>query len=236
MKPTIETTMNRAEEILGDLMGEYQNCLDSKQVSDRASQLTHDVCEKLRSVLDRTARQYWEKHISPELTERERERASVYFPVAPHQNGFDSILGRWCWQSVRAKHQDVYDYLLAQQPFSNAANGWISSLNDLAVTGKHIDLVPQVRREERRVTVSRDGGSVSWGSGVSFGKGVSVMGAQIDPVTQRIVPTPGVTEKIEVWVSFIIDGYNVNAAAFCRDACDETKIIAIEMDSKFSLS
>ena len=90
--------------------------------------------------------------------------------------------------------------------------------------------------EQRRITVSRPGGgAVSWGPGVTFGGSVSVMGAPIDPRTQRIVPTPGVT-KIETWVSFNIQGYGVNAAAFCAEACKNVRRIATEMSEQFGLS
>jgi hypothetical protein len=110
-------------------------------------------------------------------------------------------------------------------------------VDDLAVAGKHIDLVPQTKVEERRVTVSREGGgSVSWGQGVTFGPVVRVQGAPVDPRTQRIVPTPGVTEKVESWVSFIIKDHNVNAAGLCKEACAGARRIATEMSDKFGLS
>ena len=91
--------------------------------------------------------------------------------------------------------------------------------------------------EERRITVTGpSGGKVSWGPGVTFGSGVSVAGAPIDPRSQRIVPTPGVTEEIEIWVSFEIQGYGVNAAGFCTDTCRAVRRIATDMSEKFGLS
>ena len=137
---------------------------------------------------------------------------------------------------MREQHQGVYDYLLAQQPFSAAANAWLVAVNDLAIASKHIDLVPQTRSEERRTIVSGSGGSVSWGPGVVFGAGVSILGAPVDPRTQRIVPTRGITETIEVWVSFKIRGYDGNAAGLCREACAGTRRIATEMTNSFGLS
>jgi hypothetical protein len=67
---------------------------------------------------------------------------------------------------------------------------------------KHQDLVEQIRTESRRVKVSRGGGSVSWGPGVTFGGGVSVMGVPIDPRTQ--LPVPNIVAKTEIatWVDF----------------------------------
>lgn len=55
------------------------------------------------------------------------------------------------------------------------------------------------------------------------------MGAPVDPRTQRIVPTPGVTEQVEIWVSFVLEGYGVNALGFCREACQKTRVLIEEI-------
>jgi hypothetical protein len=239
--------------------------LHKKKVSAKAKQLTHEICGQLRSVLDRIARRYWNIHVAPQLSAEDQKIADVYFPIAPHLEGVDSTLGRWRWKFVRAKHQAVYDYLVAQQAFSDPKNKWIAIVGDLAIQGKHIDLVPQKRTEQRVTKVEKAGvGSVSWGQGqsggfigfgpggsigfgpggvigfgpqgVSFRGNVSAMGVPIDPQTQRVVPSSDVTERIETWVSFTIDGHGVNAAVFCKQACHETRRIVQEMTDQFGLS
>jgi len=92
-------------------------------------------------------------------------------------------------------------------------------------------LTPQKRIETRRIKVSRpEGGSVSWDpSSVRFGKGVNIMGAPIDPDTQRIIPTAGVTEQVELWVSFVFENHRVNAFGFCKEACEKTRDLIKEM-------
>lgn len=236
MNPNLAISLDRADELLKEMLAEYAASLHAKSVSPRAVHLTHEVCERLRSVLDRVTRRYWELHVAPQLSPADRQAAAIYFPIAPDQNSFDSTLGRWRWKAVKGQHQPIYNYLLKLQPFHDSGYHWLMILNDLAVQGKHIDLVPQKRTEERRVTVSNSGGSVSWGTGVVFGSGVRVMGAPVDPRTQRIVPTPGVTERIETWVSFLIEGHGVNAAGFCQEACAKTRQIVIDMTDQFGLS
>lgn len=236
MNQNLKVSLDRAGELIGELRNEYDSSLKERQVSARALQLTHEVCERLRSVLDRVARRYWEQHISPQLADEDQKAAAVYFPIAADQNAFDAILGRWRWRSVRPQQQSVYEYLLKLQPFHNRGQKWLVVLNDLAVKGKHIDFVPQKRFEDRRITVTGPGGSMSWGSGVTFGSGVSVMGAPVDPGTQRIVPTPGVTERIEIWVGFMISGHNINALVFCQEALQGTCRIAEDMSDMFGLS
>ncbi len=234
----IEATLTRTNEVRAELLKEYQSSLAQKKVTDRATQLTHEICDLLNSALDRIARRYWEKHVSPQLAEEERKKSAIYFPIAADKNGFDSTLGRWQWNRVRNDNQPVYDYMLANQPFNSAKNKWLSVVKDLAVQGKHIDLIPQKRTEERRIAVENaSGAKVSWNpDAVRFGAGVRIAGAPVDPATQRIVPTPGVTEKIETWVSFLIDGHGVNAAGFCEEACRETRRIVQEMTDQFELS
>ena len=237
MYKPIRDSLVRAEELIRELNDEYDKALHAHEVSDRAVQLTHEVFEKLRGILDRLARRYWEKHISPNIPSSERNRAVVYFPIVADQHSLDSLLGRWRWKTVRHDHQQIYDYLISQQPFQSSANDELRILNELATTGKHIDLVPQTRTESRRITVSSSGGGkVSWNpDGVRFGPGVQIGGAPVDPLTQRVVPTPGVTEEITVWVSFDIEGYGVNASALCSTLVKRVEEIAEQMSELFDL-
>jgi hypothetical protein len=62
------------------------------------------------------------------------------------------------------------------------------------------------------------------------------MGAPIDPRTQRIMPGFGATDKVETWVSFIIEGYGANGAAFCLSATHDTLRIVTAMSEQFQLS
>ena len=237
MNRNLEIALTRASELFSDLEKEYESSLQAQSVSARAEQLTHEVAERLRSALDRTARCYWDQKVAASLSKNDRERANIYFPIADDQNSFDSIMGRWRWANVKATHQPVIDFLQARQPFVNSANKWLATLNDLAIAGKHIDLVPQIKSVERRTTVTnQSGASVSWGSGVRFGSGVSVAGAPIDPTTQRIVPTPGVTETVTDWVSFMIGVHNVNALGFCKQAVADTRKTIEAMCGDFGLS
>lgn len=235
MHPNLKLSLDRADELLRDLLAEYDRSLQNKQVSSRAIQITHGVCERLRSILDRVAHLYWQEKVAPQLTEEDRNAAAVYFPIASDQNSLDSILGRWRWKPVRDQHQRIYEFLHGLQPFVSDSNRWLAILNDLAVQGKHIDLVPQKRTEQRVTTVTRLGVGAIRHRGVRFSRGIRIMGAPVDPATQRIMPTPGVTETVELWVSFEIQGYGVNAASFADNACRKVRYIATEISTTFDL-
>ena len=233
MNPELESMLDRADELLGDLEDEYGKCLQAQDVTGRAKNLTHEVLEKLRNALDHTMRQAWGKYLAPTLLEGNREHTLVYFPIAKDLHSFRSTLGRANRGKVDKVDKSLYNFLLKKQPFSSKENRWLELLAQIAAEGKHIVFTPQKRTETRRITVSRPGGgSVSWNpSSVEFNEGVQILSAPIDPKTQRITPTPGVTEQVEIWVSFIFNGYGVNALGFCKEACQKTRTLIEEMNN-----
>jgi len=223
--------LDRASELHEELEDEYKKCLQAQNVTERAKNLTHEVLEKLRNTLDHTMRIAWDKYVSPNLPEKDRNSARVYFPIVSHLQRFRSTLGRGSMKDLDKVQKNLYDFLLKKQPFSSEKNRWLDILAKIAAKGKHVILTPQKRIETRRIKVSRpDGSSVSWDpSSVKFGAGVRTLGAPIDPRTQRIIPTPGVTEQVEIWVSFIFDDYGVNALGFCKEAYQKTHALIEEM-------
>ena len=70
---------------------------------------------------------------------------------------------------------------------------------------------------------------------VRFGQGVNILGAPVDPNTQRIIPTLGVTETIDKWVAFVLEGYDINAFEFCKDSYSNVKNIVGQAIEKFGL-
>lgn len=233
MDPELKSLLDRADELLADLEKEYKECLQGRDVTQRARNLTNEVLVKLRAALDHTMRTAWEKYIAPSLSEQDRGRVYVYFPITNNLNSFRSILGRASKGNVGRVDKNLYDFLLKQQPFSSQENRWLGLLGEIANEGKHVRLTPQKRTEKiRRISVSGRGGKVSWSpSHVKYGPGVKIMGAPVDPRTQRIVPTPGVTEQVEIWVSFVFPDSGVDALRFCKEACQKTRVLIEEMGS-----
>ena len=54
-----DASLDRGEALTEELAAEYDRCLTAQQVSSLAIELTHEVFEKYRGVLDRLARRYW---------------------------------------------------------------------------------------------------------------------------------------------------------------------------------
>lgn len=85
---------------------------------------------------------------------------------------------------------------------------------------KHGDLVEQTRVEVKETKVTGQGGGVSWGTGVTFGPGVSVLGVPIDPRTQLPVPHPSVRVEQITWVDFQFAGISVSALGLLKKAIE----------------
>lgn len=244
MYQNLATSLDRADAMLEDLKREYEQSLANKVVTDNSMHLTHELLEKLRGILDRSARRYWEVYILPHIEKTDAEQASVYYPVSQDQHSFDSIMGRWRWKSVKENHNNLYEFLKSTQPFINQRNQWLGILNNLAVKGKHIDLVPQKRIDDIRTTIQHSSGSsISWGnsphSTVQFNAGpnvqIKIFGQDFNPQTQRVSPHKDIIQKTEIWVSFIIEGENVNALEFCTSCCQQVRGIVTKMSNDFSL-
>lgn len=256
----IEATLESADETLDHLMAEYVRSLQDRVVTGKAKRLTHNVCGQLRSALDITARRYWELHVKPTIPHQDGAKAKVYFPITKSPPAFDTMMGKWQWKSVRESHKAVEDFLRARQPFTGAHNEWLRIVDELSTSGKHIALIPQTRQEGRGLDVwSHDGksraaigsggvalsgaklevmpgGSIMISPAGAFFSGDVRVGSRIDPRTQRIEPTPGVSDRQSIWVSFIIKGYDVEASQFCRDACRNTRELIETMSDSFGLS
>ena len=225
---SLKAQLERTNELIIELETEYDKCLDKKDVSDRAGVVTHEVIEKLSNILDQSARMIWRKHLAISLTDQDKRRAMIYFPKSKDRHSFDSTIGRWMIKDLEKNNPKIFNFFLSKQPFLNSNNNWLEILGQLA-SQKHIDLVPQKKEEITHIKISSKAGTVHLISEqVKFGSGVSILGAPVDPNTQRIIPTPGVEEKIEKWVSFVLEGYGLNALEFCKDTYNKVKNIVEE--------
>lgn len=224
MHSDIQSQIDRAKELLGELEKACNTDLLSKKVSDKTKNLSQEVLLKIRHLLDQTIYKYFEKHYLPNISVEDQQSARVYFPMVMKKEDLKAVLGRAKMSDLEIKHPDFYNFLNSVQPY-NANYAWLKQFADLCAE-KHIRLSPQVKNEAKRVTVSRGNGAVSWGPGVKFGSGISVMGVPIDPSTQLPVPNNVVETKIETWVSFLYEGTNVNVLWLCKKAIEGGESIA----------
>ena len=190
---SIEALLRKSQTLFADLKRAYDASLHDKQVREDLKVDIKNIFENLRSCLDYLAHDIFETHC-PSTKSSER----LYFPIRFTADEFNQALNRG-YPGLRKKSIVVCNILESIQPYRDP---WLGQFNRLNNDNKHQDLVEQTRTVSRQVTVSRDGGSVTWGPGVTFGGQVSVMGVPIDPRTQIPVPNNLAQTQVIMWVDF----------------------------------
>jgi hypothetical protein len=217
----IESMIDRAANLLDELERIYERDLASQNVSDDALNLTHEVAEKCSNTLDQIMTLVFEREIKPLISKHPKRGG--YFPAAADESSYRSSLGHWNAADLDVLSAITDQKLRSLQPFTKTENRIYARLK-LIANRKHTGLSPQKRHEQQRVNVtSPSGGSVSWGPGVTFGAGVSIMGVPIDPRTQMPAHTNGINVAVEKWVSFHFDDNGEDALAFCRESVKATR-------------
>ena len=217
----VKSMISRAEDIVRELETTYQHDLGEKDVSAKARNLTHEILEKCSNALDQAMTILFDYEIRSRLPEAPKRGG--YFPIAKDIDAYRSSLGQWNAKDLAIFAPDLDAKLLSLQPFTKPQNQIFLRMRELA-NRKHTGLTPQKRLEQRRVNVtSPSGGSVSWGPGVTFGSGVSIMGVPIDPSTQMPAHSNGISIEVERWISFHFDDGGEDALLFCKDSISATR-------------
>jgi|SRR5712671_3444531 len=211
-KASIDALLEHADTELAKIEAEYQESLHAKSIDTAMRIDIKNLCENLRSALD-----YLAHEVRESFCQQARGDAKFYFPILPDKATFDVRVDQW-YPGLRSAAPSVVAYLEAVQPYQKGFE-WLGYLNKVNNENKHGDLVEQIRSEtlETRVT-GQGGGQVSWGPGVTFGSGVSVMGVPIDPRTQLPVPSPAVKVERITWVDFQFAEIRISALALLKES------------------
>lgn len=211
----IEALFETSAKRLGVIEGQYQSALHSQTIPDSLLVEIKAYLGDLRSALD---------YLNQKIPQSDR-----YFPICAHANDFAARYG--------AVDPATIAVLEKWQPFKG--NDWLKWFNVLNNKNKHVTLVPQIRREFTQTSVSAPGGSISWGPGVTFGSGVSVMGVPIDPRTQLPIPNNVVKTERITWVSFEFDRSvaptelptGLSALPFLKDVITKVAAVVKEVEA-----
>jgi hypothetical protein len=192
--PSIEALIRKSREDFADIKKAYEASLHERAIRNDLKIDIKNVFENLRSCLDYLAHEIFES-----CCKGTKKPERLYFPIRQTAAEFAQAI-QHDYPGLEANCRAVFDILESMQPFRDM---WLGQFNRLNNENKHQDLVEQTKTESPHVTVTGPGGSVvSWGSGVTFGPGVRVMGVPIDPRTQLPVPNNAVTTAVTVWVDF----------------------------------
>lgn len=219
--PSIEALLRKSQNTFLDLKRDYDTSLHEKTIRDDLKVDIKNIFENLRSCLDYLAHELFEG-----LCGAAKQPDRLYFPIRSSRIEFDKVMKR-DYSGLEQANKAVFDFLESIQPYNSA---WLGQFNQLNNENKHQDLVEQTRTEARHVSVSAPGGgSVSWGPGVSFGGGVSVMGVPIDARTQLPVPNNQVTTQITIWVDFKFKDNGLSVLPFVDESIKKVESVFREL-------
>lgn len=219
---SIEALIIKSRKDFEELKYEYQRSLDKKTILEELKIDIKNIFENLRSCLDYLAHDINEGCINI------KPKPKLYFPVRQTKKEFDNTIAT-DFPDLQKIKPEIYNILESIQPY---CDNWLGNFNRLNNNNKHQDLQEQTRTESRfvNVTSKKLGGSVSWGPGVTFGNGVSVMGVPIDPRTQMPIPNKQVNTLVTIWINFLFTENNESVLPFIEksinkidDICKEVK-------------
>lgn len=231
MDAELRSVLDRADELLQDLLQEYDKCVGTQNVTFRAQNLFHEVLLKLRSALDMTMMRIWEMHVDPRLDHARRRKVAkkVYFPICEKLEQFNNALSELHIRHIEQDEKELYDLILKAQPFSTKRSD-LANLKDWSNLGKHIRLVRHECDARPATRVTTHQGTMIYTHGVTF-HGQHIMGAPIDPATDRIVPARNVQIEDITYVSFAVEDSETNPIIFCDFLCQRTrKFLEILLD------
>ena len=217
---SIKALLSKADADFQSLRAEYDTSLHEKHVREELKVAIKNIFENLRSCLDYLAHDIFQSHCSGA-----KKPKRLYFPIRQTEKEFNQAISS-DYPGLASSSAVTMQILKDIQPFNDA---WLGQFNKLNNHNKHQDLVEQTRTEQRQVSVSRGGGSVSWGPGVTFGSGVSVMGVRIDPRTQMPVPNSVAKTEVVVWIDFRFAEINESVLPFVEKSIKSVRQVFEEL-------
>lgn len=142
MDRDFQTQFNTANKWLEELEALIKNNLNKEEISPETKEVTQDILQKIKHLLDQAMHKFFEKHYYPHLSETDRKGAKVYFPIVSKKNSIKSTLGRGKMNDLEKKHLDFYVFIDSVQPYNNKDYLWLGHLGKYAAK-KHVGLVPQ---------------------------------------------------------------------------------------------
>lgn len=218
---SIKALILKADTEFKNLKIEYERSLHDRQVREELKVDIKNIFENLRSCLDYIAHDIFGRHCAGA-----KEPTRLYFPIRQTAKEFSATIAT-DFPGLASVSPASHQFIEAVQPYNDP---WLDQFNKLNNHNKHQDLVEQTRTEQRQVTVSRGGGSVSWGPGVTFGSGVSVVGVPIDPKTQMPVSNNLAKTEVTVWVDFKFSEINESAMPFVEKSISRIKKLFSDLE------
>src|SRR6185312_13016340 len=195
MSSRVHVLLDKIDEHLDEVRDHYEEDLTSQELSDELVYAVRQVVQDCQSALDWTATAVRKKYYP------RRTGSRPYFPLALEPKAFPELMDKQI-KGLRVDHPDIAAAIRKHQPYRKGKEQ-LGLLKKLARVEKHEDFTPQTRKVTRRVEARSHQGVVSWDpSAVTFGAGVSIGNAPVDPRTQLPVPTRTQTVTQTIYVDW----------------------------------
>ncbi|KKM06500.1 hypothetical protein LCGC14_1743390 [marine sediment metagenome] len=216
----IDGMLKRSEELLLDLSNEYHECISENKITERLKNITHEIIEKDRHILDKIMRIIWNKYWSSNKGQHD-----IYFPITKSDSLFSKKMSRNKMADLEIKNKALYDYLIYIQPYKHARNDWLSQLTKIAGKGKHDHYKDQKRKDFLHTTIT----TLDVGTIISWAEPIGKKNAKLDPFKKNLLKNPNLTVERDIGKNIILDDINENVGIYCEILVKKIKKLVDEI-------
>ncbi len=233
MNNEIISQIKRAKELLGDLKNHYNTNLKEKSVSHKTRNLTQEILQKLRNILDQIMYQFFSKYIAPILSPEDRKKAErrVYFPIITDRDKFSKNFRKIKCTNFQTLFPNVYSFLDSVQPY-NKDFEWLEFFRDKS-NERHLRLVGQVKIGETATTLG-DGVVKIKNRGTVILHNTTVKGVLVKEKTINIdTPINTIDPKLNpkrTWASIVFEDTEIDVLQFCKEVVLKVPKIILAFD------
>ncbi len=203
----IDGMLKRSEELLHDLSNEYHECISEDKITERLKNITHEIIEKDRHILDKIMRTIWNNY-----SLSNKDRHDIYFPIVFSDSNFSKKMKHFKMADLEIKNKALYDYLLSIQPYKHRRNEWLRQLTKIAGEGKHEQYKDQKRKDFLHYTIT----TPDEGTRVSWAEPIGEKNTKLDPFKKNLLKNPNLSVEHDIGKNIIFDEINENVGIYCE--------------------
>lgn len=226
----IDGMLKRSEELLLDLSNEYHKCISEDKITERLKNITHEIIEKDRHILDKIMRIIWNIYYFPSLSNTDQqEKHNIYFPITSSDSHFSAKMSNNNMADLEIKNKALYDYLISIQPYKHRRNEWLRQLTKIAGEGKHEQYKDQQRKDFLHYTIT----TPDEGTRVSWAEPVGEMNTKLDPFKKNLLKNPNLSVEHDIGKNIILDEIKENVGIYCEILVKRIKKLVEEIFNLF---
>lgn len=230
-KNQIDSLLIHAKKSLVSIRDEYVKALEDKAISPSLQIDVKNFLENLRSGLDYTAHDIYEKVIEPVRTKNgDKQIRNIYFPYGNAQNDFYSNI-QSNLPDLKNLSPQLFNIIEARQTHLSG-DSWLYDFCKILNQKKHESLSPQVIEIENHLDIffpsggiiSLGGGTISGSGTISSGQGTIILNnEEISGNSPAKNFTPGVKQIVNKWEYFKFTDTNIVVLPFLEKVLENTE-------------